>query len=151
MKVLFCILCSHPGRAVFLLNCLGDPGVSLPLTGSAPAQLTISFVVWLIFFKKMFLFFEKIIQTYSRMFQQYKGLTVGMKLQSSLVVQWVKDLALSLQQLSCLLWNGFNPWPRNFQLPHALAVAKKKKQKRCSLILGRAPCLPSLHPQSNHC
>ena len=30
-------------------------------------------------------------------------------------MQWVKDLALSLQWLgSLLLWHGFNPWLRNF-------------------------------------
>ena len=29
-------------------------------------------------------------------------------------VQWVKDLALSLQWLGSLLWHGFNPWLRNF-------------------------------------
>ena len=31
---------------------------------------------------------------------------------SSLVAQWVKDLALSLQQFGSLLWHGFGPWPR---------------------------------------
>ena len=30
--------------------------------------------------------------------------------QSSLVAQWVKDQALSL------LWNRFDPWPRNFRV-----------------------------------
>ena len=29
------------------------------------------------------------------------------------MVQWVKDLALSLQ------WRGFNPWPKNFHMPWA--------------------------------
>lgn len=29
---------------------------------------------------------------------------------SSLVVQQVKDLALSLQQLGLLLWHEFDPW-----------------------------------------
>ena len=37
---------------------------------------------------------------------------------SSLVAQWVKDSALSLQQL------GFDPWPGNFHMPRD--VAKKK-------------------------
>ena len=42
----------------------------------------------------------------------------------------VKDLALSLQQLGWLLWCGFNPWPGNFHLPHAIGMAKKKKKER---------------------
>ena len=33
---------------------------------------------------------------------------------SSLVVQWVKELASSLQGLGLLLWHGLDPWPRNF-------------------------------------
>ena len=35
----------------------------------------------------------------------------------SLVVQWVKDLVVSLQWLGSLLWHGFDPWPRNFCMP----------------------------------
>ena len=35
----------------------------------------------------------------------------------SLVVQWVKDLSLSLQWLGLLLGDGFDPWPRNFHMP----------------------------------
>ena len=31
-------------------------------------------------------------------------------------MQWVKDLALSLQQLGLLLWCGFDRWPRNFHM-----------------------------------
>lgn len=38
---------------------------------------------------------------------------------SSLVAQWVKDLALSLQQLGSLLRDEFSPWPRNFCMPWA--------------------------------
>ena len=30
------------------------------------------------------------------------------------VAQWVKDPALSLQQLKSLLWYRFSPWPGNF-------------------------------------
>ena len=37
-------------------------------------------------------------------------------LRSSLVVQWVKDLALSLQQLGLLLWCRFDPWPGNYHM-----------------------------------
>ena len=33
------------------------------------------------------------------------------------MVQWVKDPALSLQQLGLLLWREFDPWPGNFQMP----------------------------------
>ena len=43
---------------------------------------------------------------------------------SSFVVQWVKDLALSLQQLRLLLLRGFNSWPG--ELSHAVIVAPKK-------------------------
>ena len=35
---------------------------------------------------------------------------------SSLLVQWVKDSASSLQRLGSLLWRGFDPWPGNFQM-----------------------------------
>ena len=37
-------------------------------------------------------------------------------LQESLVLQWVKDLALSLQWLGLLLWHRFDPWPGNFYM-----------------------------------
>lgn len=36
---------------------------------------------------------------------------------SSLVAQWVKDLALSLQWFGPLLWHGFNSWPGNSYVP----------------------------------
>ena len=32
------------------------------------------------------------------------------------VTQWIKDLALSLQQFGSLLWHRFNPWPWNCML-----------------------------------
>ena len=35
-------------------------------------------------------------------------------MRSSLLVQWVKDWALSLLWLWLLRWNRFNPWPGNF-------------------------------------
>ena len=35
---------------------------------------------------------------------------------SSLAVQGVKDLALSLQQHGSLLWHGFDPWLENFHM-----------------------------------
>ena len=43
------------------------------------------------------------------------------------MAQWVKDPALSLQQLHLLLWRGFDPWPGEL-LPTA-GVAKKEKKK----------------------
>ena len=46
------------------------------------------------------------------------------KNRSSLVVQWVKDPALSLQQLGSLLCLGFDPGPGNF---HMLWARPKKK------------------------
>ena len=36
---------------------------------------------------------------------------------SSLVAQWIKDLALSLLQLGSLLWLGFDPWPLSWAWP----------------------------------
>lgn len=33
------------------------------------------------------------------------------------MVQWVKDLALSLPWLGWLLWGGFDSWPGNFYMP----------------------------------
>ena len=47
--------------------------------------------------------------------------------QSSLVAQWVKDLALSLLWLRSLLWHRLDPWPREF--PHAVGAVKKKKER----------------------
>ena len=38
---------------------------------------------------------------------------------SSLVVQWVKDPALSLLWLRSLRWCGFSPWLRKFHMPRA--------------------------------
>ena len=46
-------------------------------------------------------------------------------LRSSLVVEGVEDLALSLQQLRSLLWRGFDPWPGNI---HMLQLWPKKKK-----------------------
>lgn len=49
-------------------------------------------------------------------------------IRSSLVVQRVRDLALSPQQLRSLLWHGFHPWPQ--ELLHAPGVAKKERKKK---------------------
>ena len=46
-----------------------------------------------------------------------------MNMGSSFVAQWVKDLALSLQQLGSLLWCGFDLWPGNF---YVLQYGKNK-------------------------
>ena len=43
-----------------------------------------------------------------------------------LMVQWVIDLALSLQWLELLLWHGFDPWPRSFHVPR---VQQKTPQR----------------------
>ena len=47
-----------------------------------------------------------------------------MKSWSSLMAHWVRDLALSQLWLQLQLWQGFDPWPRNF---HMLWVQPKKK------------------------
>ena len=38
------------------------------------------------------------------------------------MVQRVKDLVLSLQQLRWLLWHGFDPWPRSVGWGSGLSV-----------------------------
>ena len=43
------------------------------------------------------------------------------------VVQRVKDLVLSLQQLKSLLWCGFDLWPRNFHMPQVCPPKKKEE------------------------
>ena len=48
---------------------------------------------------------------------------------SDLLVQWVKDLALSLQQLCLLLWCGFDPWPGNFYMQQVLHKETKTNTK----------------------
>ena len=54
------------------------------------------------------------------------------------MVQWVQDLALSLQHLGLLLWHGFNPWPRNFHMPQmqpSHPPLKKKTELRINMLL----------------
>ena len=41
----------------------------------------------------------------------FPNVKMGNFTRSSLVAQWVKDPALSVQQLGSLLWLGFDPWP----------------------------------------
>ena len=67
---------------------------------------------------------------------------------SSLVAQWVKDLALSLLWLGSLMWCGFHPWPGNFctlwEQPKKKKKRKKRKKKRrkhflCMATLSKEP------------
>ena len=53
---------------------------------------------------------------------------------SSLVAQWVKNLALSLKQLRSLLWHGFNPWPGNYRR-HGQKKKKKTQGKALEVLL----------------
>ena len=46
------------------------------------------------------------------------------------MAQQVKDLTLSLQQLGSLLWNEFDPWPRNFHMLQERPKKKKKERKK---------------------
>ena len=46
---------------------------------------------------------------------------------SSLVVQQVRDLALSVQWLELLLWLRFDPWPRNFHIQWVCPPTHTKK------------------------
>ena len=50
--------------------------------------------------------------------------------ESSLVVQWVKDLVLSLQWVGSRLCHGFNPWPKKFNM----LQAQRKRKKNCLII-----------------
>ena len=42
------------------------------------------------------------------------------------MVQWVKDLVLSLQGPGLLRWHRFDPWPGNFHMPQVQSKKKKK-------------------------
>ena len=46
----------------------------------------------------------------------------------SQVVQWVKNLVVSLLWLGSLPWQGFNPRSREF--PHAVSSTQKKNKKQ---------------------
>ena len=51
------------------------------------------------------------------------------------MAQWIKDLALSFQQLGSLLCHGFDLWPGNFYRLWAQPKKKrKKKEKKGSLL-----------------
>ena len=64
----------------------------------------------------------------------------ALKGRSYLIVQLVKDLALSLQWLWSLLWFGFESWPR--KRPHTTGPVIKKKKKE--MVKKGCPCLPIL-------
>ena len=49
------------------------------------------------------------------------------KKMNSPVVQRIKDMVLSLQQLGSLLWLKFDPWSGNFHVPRAWTKEKKKE------------------------
>ena len=49
------------------------------------------------------------------------------------LVHWVKDLALLLQQLGSLLWQGSNPWSGNSHMPWPQTWQEKKKKKNMPL------------------
>ena len=62
---------------------------------------------------------------------------------SSLMAQWVMDLALSLLWLRLLLWLGFYPWPGNFYMPQEQPKKKRKKKRKkvspdCSVCASSA-------------
>lgn len=59
------------------------------------------------------------------------------------MVQWVKDLMLSLLWLWLLLWHRFDPWPR--ELVDAAGAAKKKKKKIWGITVKQW-----VHPPPSH-
>jgi len=48
--------------------------------------------------------------------KEFETVKMNIILERSLMVQWVKDLALSLQWLGFLLWCGLVLWPGNFHM-----------------------------------
>ena len=71
--------------------------------------------------------------------------------ESSIVVQRVKDPALSLQQLEQLLWHGFDPWPGNFYMPWLWPKKKKEKTYMPGTYLHDFNVLSHLNSQSPLC
>ena len=59
-------------------------------------------------------------------FGKYRSSKKKKKSPSSLMVQQVKDPALSLQQLGSLPWCRFDSWPR--ELSNAMGVTKTNKK-----------------------
>ena len=58
-------------------------------------------------------------------------------MKSSLVMQRVKDPALSLQWLRLLVWGEFSPWPENFYMPQIQPEKRKKQTIEVKLSLRR--------------
>ena len=69
------------------------------------------------------------------------GFTACVKMSwwSSLVVQQVKDVALPP------LWNGFNPWPKNFHMLQVWQKRKKKKKKEVPVVAQQVKNTASIH------
>ena len=67
-------------------------------------------------------------------------------IRSSLVAQWVKDPAWSLQQLGLLLWCKFHSWVGNFHIPLVRQKKKKKKKKKTKKSLCPPPRLMRRFP-----
>ena len=44
--------------------------------------------------------------------------------------QWVKDPELPQLWHTSELWLGFDPWPRNFQIPQMWQKKKKRKKEK---------------------
>ena len=63
-----------------------------------------------------------------------------MSQKSSLVVQWVKDLALSLQRLVTAV---VQVWPLAWELPYAMGTAKKQNKTKQS----KKPWLRSVYTE----
>ena len=57
-----------------------------------------------------------------------QGARINKRWRSSLVLPWLEDPALLLQQLESLLWCGFHPWPGNFHIRRAAPPPPKKGQ-----------------------
>ena len=55
------------------------------------------------------------------------------------MVQWVKDLVLSLQRLGLLLWCRFDPWLRNFHMSQKNFF--KLKKKISGVLFSREGCI----------
>ena len=60
------------------------------------------------------------------------------------MAQWVKDLALSFQQLGSLLRHRFDSWPRNFYMPQVWP-----KKYFSNVLSGMTPCGISIWDSSS--
>ena len=58
------------------------------------------------------------------------------------MVQWIKDLALTLQWLRSLLWCGVDPWLRNFYYAMGVTIKLKQTNKNYSLsVVWNLKCI----------